>query len=81
MKPTIQDRILRRECGDSSRYAGVRGLYSDRAWVDDLDIVAELGGHSGCVNALRQVKFLVIAPVYSDIPTQLVVFWQTPRIR
>ena len=57
MKPTIQDRILRRECGDSSRYAGVRGLYSDRAWVDDLDITAELGGHSGCVNALRQVNF------------------------
>lgn len=53
MKPTFQDRILKREIGDSSRYANVRGLYGDRAWIDDLDIVAELSGHSGCVNALR----------------------------
>ena len=69
MRPTIQDRILRRESGDGSRYAGIRGFYSDRAWVDDLDIVAELGGHSGCVNALRQVKCLLITSVYSDIFT------------
>ena len=54
MRPTVQDRILRREKGDVSRYASVRGLYGDRAWIDELDIVAELGGHSGCVNALRQ---------------------------
>ena len=55
MKRTFQDRIFRRETGDGSRYASVKGLYGDRSWVDDLDIVAELGGHSGCVNALRQV--------------------------
>ena len=58
MRPTILDRTVRREHGDSSRYAGVRGIYGDRAWVDDFDIVAELPGHSGCVNALRQVKHL-----------------------
>ena len=56
MRPTLQDRIFRREIWEGSRDTSIRGLYGDRAWVDDLDIVAELGGHSGCVNALRQVK-------------------------
>ena len=56
MKPSLYDRILRRELGETSRYSSIRGLYGDRAWVDDLDIVSELGGHSGCVNALRQVN-------------------------
>ena len=53
MKLTLQDRILGRELGSNSRYSSIKGLYGDRAWVDDLDIVNELGGHSGCVNALR----------------------------
>lgn len=53
MGPSIYDRILRRELGESSRYSSVRGLYGDRAWIGELDIVSELGGHSGCVNALR----------------------------
>ena len=56
MKFTLQDRLLRRELGYSSRYTAIRGIYGDRAWIDDLDIVNELGGHTGCVNALRQVK-------------------------
>lgn len=47
------DRLLRRELGDRSTYAGIKGIYGDRALVDDLDIVEELGGHAGCVNALR----------------------------
>lgn len=29
-----------------------RSLYSDRSFISDLDIVNELDGHSGCVNAL-----------------------------
>lgn len=53
MKFTLQDRLLRRELGDTSRYSDVKGLYGDKAWIDNLDIVNELGGHSGCVNALR----------------------------
>lgn len=53
MKHTIYDRLLRRELGGSLTYAGIKGLYGDRAWIDELDIVDELGGHSGCVNALR----------------------------
>ena len=65
MKRTYQDRLFRREIGDGSRYASVKGLYGDRSWVDNLDIVAELGGHSGCVNALRQV-LCKDSLVYSD---------------
>ena len=53
MKLTLQDRLLRRELGNHSRYSGIKGLYGDRKWISDLDIVNELGGHSGCVNALR----------------------------
>ncbi|KAL9119251.1 MAG: hypothetical protein Q9187_004193 [Circinaria calcarea] len=56
MRVTVQDRLLRRELGDGSSYSGVKGIYGDRAWVNDLDIVNELGGHSGCVNALSWSK-------------------------
>ncbi|KAI9771908.1 MAG: hypothetical protein M1840_001678 [Geoglossum simile] len=54
MKYTLQDRLFGRELGlsDRSRYSSAQGLYSDRCWVDEMDIVNELGGHSGCVNAL-----------------------------
>ncbi|MCJ1482877.1 hypothetical protein MMC06_003043 [Schaereria dolodes] len=52
MRFPLQDRLLRRELGSTSRYSDIWGIYSDRAWIDDLDIVNELGGHSGCVNAL-----------------------------
>ncbi|KAL8744369.1 MAG: hypothetical protein Q9190_003383, partial [Brigantiaea leucoxantha] len=52
MKITLQDRLLKRELGQPSRYSAIKGLYGDRSFVDDLDIVNELGGHSGCVNAL-----------------------------
>lgn len=55
MKITLQDRLLKRELGGMSRYSAIKGLYGDKTWIDDLDIVNELGGHSGCVNALRQV--------------------------
>ncbi|KAI9798332.1 MAG: hypothetical protein M1825_005381 [Sarcosagium campestre] len=52
MSSAIQDRLLRRELGSTSRHSSVAGLYGDRSWVQNLDIVNELGGHSGCVNAL-----------------------------
>ena len=55
MQLTLQDRLLRREIGDKSNYSAVSGIYGDKCWINDLDIVNELGGHSGCVNALRQV--------------------------
>ncbi|KAL9045530.1 MAG: hypothetical protein Q9214_001437 [Letrouitia sp. 1 TL-2023] len=53
MRHMLQDRLLRRELGQSSKLSTVKNLYADRSLVDDLDIVNELGGHSGCVNALR----------------------------
>ena len=58
MRITMQDRLLKRELGQTARYSAVKGIYGDRAWIDDLDVVNELGGHSGCVNALRRVHGL-----------------------
>ncbi|KAF2084325.1 WD40 repeat-like protein [Saccharata proteae CBS 121410] len=52
MKTTLFNNVLKRELGDDSRYSKIKALYGDRQWVNDLDIVNELGGHSGCVNAL-----------------------------
>ncbi|KAF2641668.1 WD40 repeat-like protein [Massarina eburnea CBS 473.64] len=53
MRNTVYDRLLRREvAADRKRYSGVAGMYGDQRWVKDLDIVNELEGHSGCVNAL-----------------------------
>ncbi|MCJ1420061.1 hypothetical protein MMC32_006418 [Xylographa parallela] len=56
MKLTLQDRLLHRETGHQTRYGSINGLYGDRKWIGDLDIVNELGGHSGCVNALSWSK-------------------------
>ncbi|KAI4929288.1 uncharacterized protein J4E92_004952 [Alternaria infectoria] len=53
MKYTVYDRLLKREVGQQPRkYSDIRSIYGDRKWVDDLDIVNELEGHNGCVNAL-----------------------------
>ncbi|PWY86960.1 WD40 repeat-like protein [Aspergillus heteromorphus CBS 117.55] len=52
MRESLYDRIWRRESGQVSRFASLHGLYGSKEWVEDLDIVNELGGHSGCVNAL-----------------------------
>ncbi|KAF9884439.1 hypothetical protein FE257_001770 [Aspergillus nanangensis] len=52
MKNLLYDRIWRRESGETSQYTSIRGLYGSKEWVNDLDIVNELGGHTGCVNAL-----------------------------
>ena len=56
MKHTVYDRLLKREVGHERRtYTDVRGIYGDKHWVEDLDIVNELEGHNGCVNALRYI--------------------------
>ncbi|KAJ5934042.1 hypothetical protein N7466_003589 [Penicillium verhagenii] len=52
MRDSLYDRLWRRECGDLSARAGVRDIYGSKEWVGDLDIVNQLGGHTGCVNAL-----------------------------
>ena len=53
MKLDLQGRLLQRELACPSGYSKIRGIYGDSQFVDDLDIVNELDGHDGCVNALR----------------------------
>lgn len=58
MANSLEDRILRRELGSkrNTRYTKPRGIYGTSAFVKDLDIINELPGHSGCVNALSWSK-------------------------
>ncbi|THY06362.1 WD40 repeat-like protein [Aureobasidium pullulans] len=54
MRDSLSDRLLRRELQDSAGPSRkVKSIYGDKNWVRDLDIVNELDGHAGCVNALR----------------------------
>jgi nuclear receptor interaction protein len=48
-------KLLRKQLGDKRRHTSVKTIYGDRSWISDLDIINELGGHTGCVNALRCV--------------------------
>jgi nuclear receptor interaction protein len=57
MKYTLEDRLFRRELGNTtSRYTKPRGIYGTQSFVQDLDIINELNGHTGCVNALRYLR-------------------------
>lgn len=57
MKPSFTTKLHRREIADTAvRSKAYRSLYSDRHLINDLDIVNELDGHSGCVNALSWSK-------------------------
>ncbi len=60
MQLTLPHHLLKRELGERPSSGSVRELYGDRAWIDDLDIVNELGGHSGCVNALWLVDVQLV---------------------
>lgn len=51
----LEDRLIRRELDNGDRSSDFKAIYSDRRFVQDLDIVNELKGHHGCVNALRSV--------------------------
>jgi len=53
MEDTFDVRLLKRSLGQKRIHQSVKSLYGDKAWVEDLDIVNQLGGHTGCVNALR----------------------------
>ena len=48
-------KLLQRSIGQKRVHRSVKPLYSDHSWAKGLDIVNELGGHTGCVNALRFV--------------------------
>lgn len=57
MKDRFSNKLYLREIGDAAVGSkSSRQLYSDRQLIDDLDIVNELGGHTGCVNALSWSK-------------------------
>lgn len=55
MKSSLYDKVFERELGYRPRNVSLKGLYGASEWIDDLDIVNELGGHTGCVNALTYV--------------------------
>ncbi|EDN08255.1 conserved hypothetical protein [Histoplasma mississippiense (nom. inval.)] len=52
MKSVLEKRLLRRELGEYTPFSSIAGIYGDKTWIEDMDIVNELGGHTGCVNAL-----------------------------
>lgn len=53
MRNSIANRVMNREIGGKEYLSTIGDMYGDKLWVDELDIVNELGGHTGCVNALR----------------------------
>lgn len=53
--PTMQQRLLFRELHGNSKIASNPNIYGSKKWVDDLDIIGELRGHDGCINALQCV--------------------------
>ena len=56
MNSSLDGRLLSRRIGDHGQgKTRFRDLYGDRTWMEDMDIVNELGAHLGCVNALRSV--------------------------
>ena len=57
MQHSINHRLHTREISELPlRTKSHRHFYGDRSFIDNLDIVNELGGHSGCVNALSWSK-------------------------
>lgn len=57
MKNNLSSKILHRESSDYAiKNRSYRKLYSDPSLIANLDIVNELDGHSGCVNALSWSK-------------------------
>ncbi|SMQ46258.1 unnamed protein product [Zymoseptoria tritici ST99CH_3D1] len=57
MKDSLLSSLYSRELSDPAvRSRSYRKLYSSSSLINDLDITQELGGHSGCVNALSWSK-------------------------
>jgi nuclear receptor interaction protein len=57
MKDNLSSKIFLRESSDYAiKNRSYRKLYSDPSLIANLDIVNELDGHSGCVNALSWSK-------------------------
>ena len=67
MNTSVEARLLKREVGYFPRTSSIWGVYGDKTWINDLDIVNELGGHSGCVNALRYAAITTVYKVFEDV--------------
>ncbi|ETN43563.1 uncharacterized protein HMPREF1541_02722 [Cyphellophora europaea CBS 101466] len=52
MAESFDAALLRARLGVLQPHRSVKRLCGHPSWIEDLDIVNELGGHSGCVNAL-----------------------------
>lgn len=81
----LRTRLYWRELGTRSGKSDFKALYGDEYWAKSLDIVNELGGHRGCVNALRYVSETVEFIVYSRRtaagPSPAVSLPQAPMIK
>lgn len=51
-RSSLQERVLYRSLGSKRPFCQLPGLYADKQWINDIDIVEELKGHAGCVNTL-----------------------------
>ncbi|CCX14282.1 Similar to Uncharacterized WD repeat-containing protein C609.03; acc. no. O94527 [Pyronema omphalodes CBS 100304] len=50
--PHLNKQLFAREIDGNNGRGATSRLYSSRSWVKDLDIIGELRGHTGCINAL-----------------------------
>ncbi|RMZ80016.1 hypothetical protein DV738_g3038, partial [Chaetothyriales sp. CBS 135597] len=71
--------LVRQKLGETRSDRSIKTLYGHRSFVQDLDIVNELGGHTGCVNALstrsrRVQEFFAQARWLSDANTNARVY-------
>jgi hypothetical protein len=77
MRDSLSHRLLHREIHNSTNRSTLKAIYGHLNLVRDLDIVDELSGHEGCVNALR---FVIMSSVSeSDLMMNIAgprpVFW------
>ncbi|TGZ79964.1 WD40 repeat-like protein [Ascodesmis nigricans] len=49
----LEQKLFRRELEGNRGLSSTAGIYGSKRWVEDLDIVGELRGHNGCINALQ----------------------------
>lgn len=69
MRDNLQFRMLGRETQSSYRQSPrVGSIYGDKEWIRNLDVVNELDGHSGCVNALRYVGQYMSSTITDMLP-------------
>ena len=50
---TLNEELLYRQLHGNRGVGAINKLYGAERWVKDLDIIGELRGHEGCINALQ----------------------------